>query len=102
MDLQELEKMINNYLNDIVSFGEEDEYENAKEVLIDFLLYYQTMEDDIDDDFKTWNEAPYGDDDDEALDDVSDDVSLNLEISESFTDENEESDGDGEKEEGES
>ena len=61
MDLQELEKMINNYLNDIVSFGEEDEYENAKEVLIDFLLYYQTMEDDIDDDFKTCNEAPYGD-----------------------------------------
>jgi hypothetical protein len=61
MDLQELEKMINTYLNDIVSFGEEDEYENAKEVLIDFLLYYQTMEDDIDDDFKTWNEAPYGD-----------------------------------------
>ena len=61
MDLQKLEKMINNYLNDIVSFGEEDEYENAKEVLIDFLLYYQTMADDIDDDFKTWNEAPYGD-----------------------------------------
>ena len=61
MDLQELEKMINTYLNDIVSFGEEDEYENAKEVLIDFLLYYQTMEDDIDDDFMTWNEAPYGD-----------------------------------------
>ena len=61
MDLQELEKMINTYLNDIESFGEEDEYENAKEVLIDFLLYYQTMEDDIDDDFKTWNEAPYGD-----------------------------------------
>ena len=53
--------MINTYLNDIESFGEEDEYENAKEVLIDFLLYYQTMEDDIDDDFKTWNEAPYGD-----------------------------------------
>lgn len=61
MDLQDLEKMINTYLNDVESFGEEDEYENAKEVLIDFLLYYQTMEDDIDDDFKTWNEAPYGD-----------------------------------------
>ena len=61
MDLQDLEKMINTYLNDVESFGEEDEYENTKEVLIDFLLYYQTMEDDIDDDFKTWNEAPYGD-----------------------------------------
>jgi hypothetical protein len=60
--------MINTYLNDVESFGEEGEYENAKEVLIDFLLYYQTMEDEIDDDFKTWNEAPYGDyedDDDE-------------------------------------
>jgi hypothetical protein len=68
MDLQDLEKMINTYLNDVESFGEEGEYENAKEVLIDFLLYYQTMEDEIDDDFKTWNEAPYGDyedDDDE-------------------------------------
>jgi hypothetical protein len=57
MDLQELEKMINTYLNDIVSFGEEDEYENSKEVLIDFLLYYQTMEgDNMEDDFDTWNE----------------------------------------------
>jgi hypothetical protein len=57
MDLQELEKMINTYLNDIVSFGEEDEYENSKEVLIDFLLYYQTMEgDSMEDDFDTWNE----------------------------------------------
>ena len=57
MDLQELEKMINTYLNDIESFGEEDEYENSKEVLIDFLLYYQTMEgDNMEDDFDTWNE----------------------------------------------
>jgi hypothetical protein len=57
MDLQELEKMINTYLNDIVSFGEEDEYDNAKEVLIDFLLYFQSMEgDDMEDDFDTWNE----------------------------------------------
>jgi hypothetical protein len=57
MDLQELEKMINTYLNDIVSFGEEDEYENSKEVLIDFLLYYQTMDgDNMEDDFDTWNE----------------------------------------------
>ena len=57
MDLQELEKMINTYLNDIVSFGEENEYENSKEVLIDFLLYYQTMDgDNMEDDFDTWNE----------------------------------------------
>jgi hypothetical protein len=64
MDLQELEKMINTYLNDIVSFGEEDEYENSKEVLIDFLLYYQTMEgDNMEDDFDTWNEQ-YNDYDD--------------------------------------
>jgi hypothetical protein len=57
MDLQELEKMINTYLNDIVSFGEEDEYENSKEILIDFLLYYQTMDgDNMEDDFDTWNE----------------------------------------------
>ena len=68
MDLQELEKMINTYLNDIVSFGEEDEYENSKEVLIDFLLYYQTMEgDDMEDDFDTWNEqySDYEDSNDE-------------------------------------
>ena len=64
MDLQELEKMINTYLNDIVSFGEEDEYENSKEVLIDFLLYYQTMDgDNMEDDFDTWNEQ-YNDYDD--------------------------------------
>ena len=64
MDLQELEKMINTYLNDIVSFGEEDEYDNAKEILVDFLLYYQTMEgDDMEDDFDTWNEQ-YNDYDD--------------------------------------
>ena len=57
MDLQELEKMINTYLNDIESFGEEEEYDNAKEILVDFLLYYQTMEgDDMEDDFDTWNE----------------------------------------------
>jgi hypothetical protein len=68
MDLQRLEKMINNYLNDIVSFGEEDEYENAKEVLIDFLLYYQTIEDDIDEDTKTWNEPPYTDYEDSDYD----------------------------------
>jgi hypothetical protein len=68
MDLQELEKMINTYLNDIVSFGEEDEYENSKEVLIDFLLYYQTMDgDNMEDDFDTWNEqySDYEDSNDE-------------------------------------
>jgi hypothetical protein len=62
MDLQGLEKIINTYLNDIETFGEKDEFDNAKEVLIDFLLYFQSMEDeDFVDDFKTWNEAPYGD-----------------------------------------
>ena len=62
MDLQDLEKIINTYLNDIETFGEKDEFDNAKEVLIDFLLYFQSMEDeDFVDDFKTWNEAPYGD-----------------------------------------
>ena len=66
MELQDLEKMINTYLNDVEAFGEEGEYEDTKEVLIDFLLYFQSMEDeDFVDDFKTWNEAPYGDDDDE-------------------------------------
>jgi hypothetical protein len=62
MDLQDLEKIINTYLNDMEAFGEKDEFDNAKEVLIDFLLYFQSMEDeDFVDDFKTWNEAPYGD-----------------------------------------
>ena len=62
MDLQELEKIINTYLNDIEAFGEEDEYDNAKDVLYDFLMYFQSMEEeDFVDDFKTWNEAPYGD-----------------------------------------
>ena len=63
MELQDLEKMINTYLNDVEAFGEEGEYEDAKEVLIDFLLSFQSMEDeDFVDDCKTWNEAPYGDD----------------------------------------
>lgn len=65
MDLQELEKAINTYLNDVEAFGEEGEYDNAKDVLYDFLMYFQSMEEDdfedFDDDFKTWNEAPYGD-----------------------------------------
>ena len=38
--------MINTYLNDVQAFGEDDEYEGAKETLIDFLLYFQSMEDD--------------------------------------------------------
>lgn len=38
--------MINSYLNDVQAFGELDEYDNAKEVLIDFLLHFQSMEDD--------------------------------------------------------
>lgn len=46
MNLQELEKMINTYLNDVQAFGEDGEYEAAKEILIDFLLYFQSMDDD--------------------------------------------------------
>jgi len=46
MNLQELEKKINIYLNDIQAFGEDGEYESAKEVLIDFLLYFQSMDDE--------------------------------------------------------
>lgn len=46
MNLQELEKKINIYLNDVQAFGEDGEYENAKEVLIDFLLYFQSMDDE--------------------------------------------------------
>ena len=41
MNLQELEKMINTYLNDVQAFGEDGEYEDTKEVLIDFLLYFK-------------------------------------------------------------
>jgi len=46
MNLQDLEKMINTYLNDVQTFGEIDEYDSAKEVLIDFLLYFQSMDDE--------------------------------------------------------
>jgi hypothetical protein len=46
MNLQDLEKMINTYLNDVQAFGEIDEYDSAKEVLIDFLLYFQSMDDE--------------------------------------------------------
>jgi hypothetical protein len=46
MNLQDLEKMINTYLNDVQAFGEIDEYDNAKEVLIDFLQYFQSMDDE--------------------------------------------------------
>ena len=46
MNLQDLEKMINTYLNDVQAFGEIDEYDNAKEVLIDFLQHFQSMDDE--------------------------------------------------------
>jgi Neuraminidase (sialidase) len=46
MELQKLEKMINTYLNDVQAFGEDNEYDNAKEVLIDFLLYFQSIDDE--------------------------------------------------------
>ena len=60
MDLQELEKMINTYLNDVQAFGEYDEYDNAKEVLIDFLLHFQSMDDEdfmdgVDEFYPTWD-----------------------------------------------
>jgi hypothetical protein len=65
MNLQELEKMINTYLNDVQAFGEYEEYDNAKEVLIDFLQHFQSMDDedfidgvdeynDPDDDWDLW------------------------------------------------
>lgn len=65
MNLQELEKMINTYLNDVQAFGEDDEYDTAKEVLIDFLQHFQSMDDedfidgideynDPDDDWDLW------------------------------------------------
>lgn len=65
MNLQELEKMINTYLNDVQAFGELDEYDTAKEVLIDFLQHFQSMDDedfidgideynDPDDDWDLW------------------------------------------------
>ncbi len=46
MELQKLEKMINTYLNNVQAFGEDNEYDNAKEVLIDFLLYFQSVDDE--------------------------------------------------------
>jgi len=60
MNLQELEKMINTYLNDVQAFGEDGEYEDAKEVLIDFLLYFQSMDDEdfvdgVDEFYQTWD-----------------------------------------------
>jgi hypothetical protein len=61
MNLQELEKMINTYLNDVQAFGELDEYDNAKEVLIDFLLHFQSMDDEdfmdgVDEFYPTWDQ----------------------------------------------
>lgn len=66
MELQNLEKMINTYLNDVQAFGEEDEYDNAKEVLIDFLLYFQSMDDE--DFIDGVDEFPYTDNWDKGLD----------------------------------
>ena len=65
MELSKLEKMINTYLNDVQAFGEIDEYDTAKEVLIDFLQHFQSMDDedfmdgvdeynDHDDDYDLW------------------------------------------------
>ena len=63
MNLQDLEKMINTYLNDVQAFGEIDEYDNAKEVLIDFLQHFQSMDDeDFIDGVDEYNN--YDDDDD--------------------------------------
>lgn len=73
MELQDLEKIINTYLNDVEAFGEEGEIDKAKDVMYDFLMYFQSMgEDDFDDDFKTWNEAPYGVYDGDDYDDYND------------------------------
>jgi hypothetical protein len=66
MNLQDLEKMINTYLNDVQAFGEIDEYDNAKEVLIDFLQHFQSMEDE--DFIDGVDESPYVDDWDYDLD----------------------------------
>ena len=66
MNLQDLEKMINTYLNDVQAFGEIDEYDNAKEVLIDFLQHFQSMEDE--DFIDGVDEFPYVDDWDYDLD----------------------------------
>jgi hypothetical protein len=66
MNLQDLEKMINTYLNDVQAFGELDEYDNAKEVLIDFLQHFQSMEDE--DFIDGVDEFPHVDDWDYDLD----------------------------------
>jgi hypothetical protein len=61
MDLQELEKMINTYLNEVESYGEEGEYDEAEGVLTDFLLYFKSEEELSENDFSTWDEEPYDD-----------------------------------------
>ena len=61
MDLQELEKMINTYLNEVESYGEEGEYDEAEGVLTDFLLYFKSEEELSEDDFSTWDEELYDD-----------------------------------------
>lgn len=47
------EKLIHQFVKEYKSKGDEIFYSTEK--------CNKTMEDDIDDDFKTWNEAPYGD-----------------------------------------
>ena len=59
MDLQELEKMINTDLNEVESYGEEGEYDEAEGVLTDFLLYFKSEDELSDNDFSTWNEEPF-------------------------------------------
>lgn len=58
--------MINTYLNDVQAFGEDGEYEDAKEILIDFLLYFQSMDDE--DFIDGVDEFPYVNDWDGASD----------------------------------
>ena len=59
MDLQELEKMINTYLNEVESYGEEGEYDEAEGVLTDFLLYFKSEDELSENDFSIWNEEPF-------------------------------------------
>ena len=59
MDLQELEKMINTYLNEVESYGEEGEYDEAEGVLTDFLLYFKSEDELSENDFSIWNEEQF-------------------------------------------
>jgi hypothetical protein len=53
--------MIDTYLNEVESYGEEGEYDEAEGVLTDFLLYFKSEEELSEDDFSTWNEEPFDD-----------------------------------------